>query len=331
MRGAGILAVLAWALLWLGPCIADPAQHDLQAVLPDGRLLHFSCSGGGRETILLESGFGATAQAWFKVQPQLAHDARVCSYDRAGYGSSDAGPLPRDGAAIAQDLDNGLRAKGLNGPFVLVAHSAGALYMELFARRRAKDVIGVVMVEPSVTYQDQRFFGARSASLSGLGERVRRCEAFAEGRLAIDDPDERSRCAHPPADLARVPAALAWRTQRSELDNLWTATSDEVQGQRRGRVGWPMVVLTAGASYSGVEPMRTLIMARWTALHDDLAATSLRGRSVTIPGATHLMMIDHPEAVVSAVREVLHDARALARGCPPAAEARAMGAANAPC
>ncbi|MGH6965185.1 MAG: alpha/beta fold hydrolase, partial [Phenylobacterium sp.] len=86
--------------------------------------------------MLLESGFGAGAFAWGQAQPIVARTTRVCSYDRAGYGFSDPGPSPRDGAAIARDLDAALRRAGERGPFVIVGHSAGGLYARLFAARR---------------------------------------------------------------------------------------------------------------------------------------------------------------------------------------------------
>jgi len=56
----------------------------------------------------------------------------VCSYDRAGYGFSDPGPLPRDGAATARDLDEarvthvGFSLSGSSGR-VLVEHSCRAV------------------------------------------------------------------------------------------------------------------------------------------------------------------------------------------------------------
>src|ERR1700739_629823 len=67
--------------------------------LPDGRRLALRCSGQGSPTVLLESGSAGASLGWSKVQPTIAQTTRVCSYDRAGYGLSDPGPPPRDGAA----------------------------------------------------------------------------------------------------------------------------------------------------------------------------------------------------------------------------------------
>jgi pimeloyl-ACP methyl ester carboxylesterase len=53
--------------------------------------LNIDCSGAGRPTVILDSGMGVPALGWFAVQPEIAKFARVCSYDRAGYGWSDPG------------------------------------------------------------------------------------------------------------------------------------------------------------------------------------------------------------------------------------------------
>src|SRR6185369_2620624 len=63
--------------------------------LPDRRRINLRCMGHGSPTVLLEAGFGAWSFAWNKVQPAIARTTRVCAYDRAGYGFSSPGPLPR--------------------------------------------------------------------------------------------------------------------------------------------------------------------------------------------------------------------------------------------
>src|SRR6185312_10208214 len=70
----------------------------------DGRHLNLRCSGAGSPTVVLESGNVADSMAWAKVQPQIAKFTRVCSYDRAGMGFSDGGPMPRNVDSNADDL-----------------------------------------------------------------------------------------------------------------------------------------------------------------------------------------------------------------------------------
>ena len=138
-RRCGAAASLTMALSIAGGCrpavgaLAGALDRPGEIVqLADGRKLNFRCAGRGAPTVLLESGFGADSRAWSKVQPTVAETTRVCAYDRAGYGFSDPGPLPRDGAAIARDLDQALTQAEILGPFVVVGHSAGGLYARLY-------------------------------------------------------------------------------------------------------------------------------------------------------------------------------------------------------
>ncbi len=87
------------------------------------------------------------------VQPRVEKFARVCSYDRAGLGFSDPGPMPRDASAITSDLHALLHAAHIPGPYVLVAHSAGELYAQVYAGRYRSEVAGMVLVDPSFPYQ----------------------------------------------------------------------------------------------------------------------------------------------------------------------------------
>src|SRR6266566_3503061 len=77
-----------------------------------GMRLQINCSGEGTPTVVLESGLGDSLGEWHRVQPGVASFARVCSYDRAGYGSSDAGPFPRMSAHIAEEFRTLLRNAG---------------------------------------------------------------------------------------------------------------------------------------------------------------------------------------------------------------------------
>src|ERR1700722_404067 len=57
--------------------------------------LNLNCTGSGSPTVILDAGLGSPSLEWYLVQPKVAQFARVCSYDRAGYGWSAAGPMPR--------------------------------------------------------------------------------------------------------------------------------------------------------------------------------------------------------------------------------------------
>ena len=324
----------AWAALFLlsgavtgdaatSPEVRNPGAYPGKlARLPNGRRLNFRCSGSGAPTVLLETGFGGDSLAWFKIQPTLAMRYRVCAYDRAGAGFSDPAPPPRDGAAVARDLDQGLRAARIGGPFVIVGHSSGGLYARVFTDLRPKDVVGMVLVDPSIAYQDRRLaerFGPGAGSVQSLIDRASACRDAAQaGTLPSDNPALKACVPKPGADAglnaARTAQALQpgkWIDQISELETLWRATSDEVDNGRAGYGSMPLIVLTADGSYAGSPPsVRPALDAFWSGAHRQIAALSTRGREETVAHTSHMMIFDRPDAIIAAVDDVARQARA---------------------
>lgn len=283
--------------------------------LPDGRKLNLRCSGRGSPTVIQESGFGANSSAWSEVQPALSKITRVCAYDRAGYSFSDPGPQPRDGAAIARDLDNALEAAGVRGPYVVVGHSAGGLYGRLFAARRPDEVAGLVLLDPTVERRAPR---PQGDGLDGPRRRVQRCLGAAE---TVPPPPREdpvwTGCLSPragPHDLAVGMKPDTWRAQLSELDTLFGRTSDQVF--RIGPLLWdvPTYVITASES-AEASPMLPIDkpISVWEAQHQQIAGASSRGFQTTVK-SSHLVMVKRPDVVIAAVKEMVAAARA---GRPP--------------
>ena len=300
--------------------------------LPDGRKLNLRCSGRGSPTVLLESGFGADSGAWYKVQPALSRLTRVCAYDRAGYGSSDPGPLPRDGASIARDLDLALEAARIPGPFIVVGHSAGGLYGRIFAARRPGQISGLVLLDPTVERRAPR---PQGDGLDGMRRRLVRCGAVSEStpRPEIKDPVWTG-CLSPQAsaneiELAQRPAK--WRGQLSELDNIFGSTSEQV-----GRIGGvlshvPAYVITASET-AGAAPLVPFgpPISIWEAQHQQIAGNSRHGFQTTVV-SPHLVMIARPEVVIAAVKAMVVASRAGKSPAPlPASETKALPQDGAP-
>lgn len=100
-----------------------------------------------KEVVVFESGSRNTIEKWGRVPEQLALGATVFAYNRPGYGNSEAASTARDGRTIVEELRAVLRHKGLKPPYVLVGHSLGGLYMQLFARAYPEEVKGLVLVD----------------------------------------------------------------------------------------------------------------------------------------------------------------------------------------
>ena len=100
-------------------------------------------------TIVFESGAGGSSQDWTKVIPLLPAGIRIVAYDRAGIGKSEKGPLPQTMAQNVFELHELLKATKINGSLILVGQSIGGLIVRLYAEKYGKDVIGLVLVDPT--------------------------------------------------------------------------------------------------------------------------------------------------------------------------------------
>ena len=163
-------------------------------------------------------------------------------------------------------------------------------------------------------------FGPQAGSLAPLIARAKVCLAAASrGALPSTSPDL-VRCA-PPARTGEPPALAAeemaenirpstWRTRASELENLWTRTSDELDSGPTSLGDIPLVVLTAGQDNAGAPPSaRASLDAAWAGFHRQLATLSTRGSAQLVADSSHRMMRDRPDAVVAAIEEVVSAVR----------------------
>src|SRR5207237_9306542 len=91
----------------------------------NGFRLNLCCMGSGSPTVVFESGWEDWAPAWAIVQPRIAKWTRACSYDRAGTGFSDPGPMPRTSVRIADELHTALHSAVVKGTYTLVGHAFG--------------------------------------------------------------------------------------------------------------------------------------------------------------------------------------------------------------
>src|SRR5256885_11615292 len=151
-RWLALSALAVSALVLAGAAAAAPgdslyARPGRLVSAGDGARLNFYCMGHGSPTVVFDSGWEDWAPAWAVVQPKVAAWTRACSYDRAGAGFSEPGPLPRTSVRIADELHVALHNAGIAGPYILVGHAFGGDNVRTFADRYLSQVAGVVMVE----------------------------------------------------------------------------------------------------------------------------------------------------------------------------------------
>jgi pimeloyl-ACP methyl ester carboxylesterase len=273
--------------------------------------------GAGSPTILLEAGLGGDSSSWVFVQPRLSQLTRVCSYDRAGYLFSDPGPMPRTADANVDDLHEVLEAARISGPFLAVGHSLGGLLVRLYAARYPADVIGMVLLDPSVENVED----VRSPKPSEQGdenpEHVK-CLAAAKNGTITSDAKLKEECIGPPDE--RLSSELnAAQTEPWSGVATWETVVSEGKEVRSGRTGkrvrtaperlenLPLLVMTKGKVTYPPDWEAKVVQeyyGRFVQRHAETAARSKRGLHILSPSG-HQMPMDVPDLVVASVRAVL--------------------------
>jgi pimeloyl-ACP methyl ester carboxylesterase len=143
--------LLAVIFVFLASVVA-PA-HDALVTVGSDRL-HVKTMGESGPVVVFEAGLGNDSTTWKSVAGPVAAFARVVLYDRRGLGQSSL--LKDSRAAITADevatkLHALLAAADTHPPYILVGHSLGGLYMQMFARKYPKEVFGIILLESSST------------------------------------------------------------------------------------------------------------------------------------------------------------------------------------
>jgi len=301
------------------------AKPALLVDIGAGRHLNLRCEGSGSPTVIFESGAIADSMAWYKVQPTVAKSVRACAYDRAGYGFSDEGPLPRDIAASADDLHALIAAAHIETPVVLVGHSLGTNIVRRFADTHAGEVAALVLLDPpaqnvgefSPQWQKTEDEG-RVAGLAGIAA----CEKAAE-EMQLDPPAPGAknclRAPNPQFSPALNAAQRAyklkpgfWKTVLSVQQTNGELFSRPVSAQEKhGAI--PLLVLAPDATNADAPAQdRKALDAATAKTHRLIAATSTRGKIIPVAHSSHDVQFDRPDAVAAAISEAIRSVKSVA-------------------
>lgn len=132
----------------------EAADKTASVALPPPRklqtrcgLLEYAVSGNGPARIVLFSGAGMMLESWAALYPRIEELGTVLAWNRFGLEGSGAPRKPQSGAVVVAAVRELLSYAALEPPYVLVGHSVGGLYVNLFARLHPQDVTGVLMID----------------------------------------------------------------------------------------------------------------------------------------------------------------------------------------
>jgi pimeloyl-ACP methyl ester carboxylesterase len=240
----------------------DSSESLLKLQKIDG--LQLLVGGQGSPAVIFEGGFGAGIASWSKIQKDVAAFAQTLSYDRAGLGQSDPGPKPRSAKQIATELHAALQKSGIKPPYVMVGHSFGGIYVRVFADMYPKEVVGLVLIDPSqesfndwlIKNHPDRLKAAES-NIASAGEGVKAEYA------AVDTSYSQARAAKVPNG---IPVTLL------------SATEDETMPAEARRV--------------------------WIEKHKEWLATVPGSKHIIVEKASHFIQAQQPALVIEAIKQV---------------------------
>lgn len=282
----------------------SPTPRGRMIEIGAGRALHAIFAGSAAMSaplVVLEAGAFGFSSDWTAVQEKLAGlGIRSMAYDRAGLGFSAPGPEPRDGLAIAGDLERLLLHVGEPGPFILCGHSMAGLRVRLFAARNPGRVVGVVLVD--ATTPEAMDSKVVSGFVGHFG-RASRLAAWGAGAGLLSPLSGTGL-----ADAIGLPGAAGAEKRWAFADgrhNHWAAREVEFwsDSARQAREAGPFdarlpvaVILAGGLSDRGGFRVGQTAPAR----------QSNYGWVETVGGATHATMLNHEfaDAIVRGVEHV---------------------------
>lgn len=283
-------------------CMAE-SEIDLK---PPGQIfdigglrLHLNCQGTGSPVIVFDSGAGGFSLEWLGIQEALSKQTRTCSYDRAGYGWSAMGPLPRTSRRITGELRELLNTADISPPYILVGHSFGGFTAQYFARHYPEDVAALMLIDSSHPEQSERFPRANKNSERSFPTNSR---TYNVSRPIVYE--------HYPSSQKRKAYRLMsyWTyayTLREEMANLPLSAEEVRLSSPLPTI--PMVVLTRGKRVWPNNGHGDEMEKIWMELQDELSTLGRDTVHLIAENSGHSIHLDQPGLVISALKNLLEE------------------------
>jgi pimeloyl-ACP methyl ester carboxylesterase len=342
-RGAiGLVIFLVIALVAGAIYQAVASASDLKKYPPPGQLydlgnyqLHLYCTGdaslsgatgAGNPTVILEAGSGLPALTWYLVQKDVASFARVCSYDRAGYGWSDLASGPLSPAQVATDLHKLLEIAQVPGPYILVGHSAGGYYVRAYANQYPSEVVGMVLVDAAYEQQDLLYPPEYIKLMKSSAAMLPLCQIMAPfgGMRATKILNALVPANSLPADVEGAFLSNIHRTSycKSMANETAAVASFRSHPDLPNSLGdLPLIVLSAGITIdeeykqmggakSGISrEVYDKVYDANQEMQKELASLSTQGQQVIATESGHMVHYSQPDLVIDAIRTLVEQVR----------------------
>ncbi len=288
MRRRVFLSGVAFASVGCARGSSAPIERD-ELVDIGGRRLHARVWGSGAPVVVIDAGLADPIEVWTSVISRLAVQTCVCAYERAGYGTSDGGPLPRTTQAVIGDLRLLLQKLSLPAPYVLVGHSLGAVHMMLLAAESPELAGAMLLLDPPPRdfISGERFPGLLKMAAQQTAE-LHRMAKEARGENAAGK-------------------AVFLETVASEHESLFGNPAQVTRVRTFGQL--PLTVVASEVPNPAFGPDAEAFQQFWIESNRQVAALSRRGRFVLAVKSTHHIQRDAPDLVAREVLELVSACR----------------------
>lgn len=285
-----------------------------------GYRLHLCVKGIAKPTIVLEHSLGGV-EGYFLIE-KLALLARVCIYDRAGYGWSDHSPHPRTSHQIVKELDALLTKAGIEPPYIFVGDSYGSYNVRLYAHLFPQKVAGIVltdalheteMLKMSMTLQALKLFFLSGFVMSTIGSTLGIIRLLKVcGVFELLKPQLRQ-C--PQNSLNWVKRSFCrpkhWITMSREMINLDVSSRQVSVAKHFGTL--PMISIKASSFFKPsfwtiFIPLQGINQLR-NKMHLQLGNLSTNCLQVNANKSSHFVWVDQPELIRDAVIAIVAQSR----------------------
>jgi pimeloyl-ACP methyl ester carboxylesterase len=278
----------------LASCVPGNPPQPNQVITIGSHRLQIHREGRGSPAVVIDAGITDQLDKLRPLQENIARVTLAITYNRAGYGHSEPGPLPRHSGREAEELKALLEKAGIPGPYVLVGHSLGALNMQVFASKYPDDVAGLVLLDPPPL---SFILGQEYRDLLVMAEKMTAAwQAIADSGAQSIDAQERKRSAY-------------FRMIASEHREMFGVTAKLVN-EISTFGDMPLVVLAAGKPNPAFGEAAEEYQRYWVQQSRALTDKSTQGSFILAKDASHYLYLDMPELVSESILSVIYKVRA---------------------
>lgn len=280
-------------------------KHLGKLIEIDGHKMHITGEGTGQPTVVMTCASGSWCgyTDFYCLNEKLSDITRTCIYERPGIGWSEHASTSRNTEQIVSDLHTLLLKAGEKPPYILVAHSLGAMEMLQFAYNYPDEVAGIVLIDgagPNNYIVNQKVIS--------VSKKIMHCYRFLNfiGIVRILTelkfmPPMNHRIKNFPKEIGKLDKAMLYKNlansmSRKELDSMYSTSLK--MNEQLDLKDLPMFVYTVKDTFSKI--------TGWDETVKGLLGFSTGSKQIMLDNTNHSnVILDSCDEIVEGIKEII--------------------------